>query len=131
MKTYKSNWWSIILPDVWETEEDEACATFAPQSRDCALQMSAARNSNGLATDDDLRDFASDHIEAGAPIKPIICGEFSGFYLHYSDDDTYQREWWLRCHDTVVLVSYGCDIGDKGKNNDIVNSIIESLHREE
>lgn len=68
---------------------------------------------------------------AGAPIKPAACGAFIGFYLHYSMGDMYLRQWWLRSEDTVVLATYTSDLEDKGKEDPVVNGILETLTRNE
>jgi hypothetical protein len=92
MFQFNSEWWSVQLPDDWSTEQDDTCTSMFSESRVGALQLSGARNSNGPATDDDLRDFAKEHLDTGAPVKAVKCGAFTGFYLHYSVDDMYQRQ---------------------------------------
>jgi len=129
MKQCNSHWWSVQLPDDWGTERDDTCTSMFSGTGVGALQVSAARNSNGAATDDDLRDFAKEHLAAGATITPASCGAFTGLYLHYATDDMYQRQWWLRCDDTVVLATYTADLDDKGKEDSIVDTILGTLQR--
>jgi hypothetical protein len=129
MNEFNSEWWSVRLPDDWQTEQDDTCASIFSESGVGALQVSAARNSNGPATDDDLRDFAKEHLDSGAPIKPVTCGAFTGFYLHFSMDDIYQRQWWLRSDDTVVLATYTSDLKDKGKEDTVVDGVLNTLTR--
>ena len=129
MNQFNSEWWSVQLPDDWGVEQDDTCTSMFSESGVGALQVSAARNSNGPATDDDLRDFAKVHLDAGAPIKPILCGAFTGFYFHYSIDNSYQRQWWLRCDDTVVLATYTSNLEDKGKEDAVVDGIISTLQK--
>ena len=90
MMEFKSNWWSLLLPENWVADEDDTCITFTSQSVVGDLQVSSARNSNDLATDEDLYEFADDHIQAGAKLREVAIGDFTGFYLHYSVDDMYQ-----------------------------------------
>lgn len=129
MNEFNSEWWSVQIPDDWIVEQDDTCTSVFSESGVGALQLSAARNSNGPATDDDLRDFAKEHLDASAPIKPLACGAFTGFYLHYSTDDLYQRQWWLRSGDTVVLATYTSDLEDAGKEYALVDSILKTLKR--
>ena len=119
------------LPAGWSSEEQPECTAFFADAGFGALQLSAARNSNGPATDDDLRDFAKEHLDAGAPINPVTCGAFTGFYLHYSMGDMHQRQWWLRCDDTVVLATYTSDLKAKGKEDMVVDTILNTLKRED
>ena len=129
MSQFNSEWWSVELPDDWSAEQDDICVSMFSESGIGALQLSAARNSNGPATDDDLRDFAKEHLDAGAPIKPLTCGAFTGFYFQHSIGGTYQRQWWLRCDDTVVLGTYTSDLEDRGKENAVVDSILDTLQK--
>jgi hypothetical protein len=129
MNRFNSRWWSVELPDDWSTEQDNTCTSMFSKTGVGALQLSAARNSNAPTTDDDLRDFAKEHLDAGAPIKPVACGAFTGFYLHYSMEDVYQRQWWLRCDDTVVLATYTSNLEHKGKEDAVVDGIMNTLQR--
>lgn len=131
MHQFRSKYWSVELPDDWTAEQEDTFTSIYSESGLGALQLSAARNSNGPATDADLRDFANEHLDAGAPIKPVTCGAFTGFYLHYSMDDMYRRQWWLRSDDTVVLATYTSVLEDKGKEDPAVNGILETLTRNE
>lgn len=129
MNRYDSEWWSVDLPDDWRTERDDTCTSMFSKSGVGALQISAVRNNDGPATDDDLKDFAKAHLDAGAPVKPVNYGAFMGFYLHYSLDNFYQRQWWLRCADTVVLATYTSDLEDKGIEDGVVDNILKTLQR--
>jgi hypothetical protein len=127
MTEFKSSWWSLHIPAGWHAEKDEVSTTFSAEPENGALQISAVRNDNGPATDDDLLVFAKDHIEAGAKLKATACGAFTGFYLQYSEDDSFNREWWLRYRDTVVLVTYTCDLEVKGREDRVVDGILKTL----
>jgi len=92
-----------------------------------AIQVSASRNNDGPVTDADLRDFAKEHLDAGAKTKDVRCGDFSGFYIHFGTDDMYQRQWWLRRGDTMVLVTYTSAPENKGTEESVVDTIVASL----
>jgi hypothetical protein len=117
--------------DNWQDESDDTCATFISPKVGGALQVSAARNSDGPATDDDLRDFAQEHFDAGAPIAEVIVGGFRGYYLHCGMDEFYQRQWWLRNVDTVVMITYTCDARNRGVDDSEIDSMVVTLERKE
>jgi hypothetical protein len=129
MTEFKSNWWSLQIPTDWHAEEDDVCVTFNTEPEIGALQVSAARNDSGPATDDDLLDFAQEHIEAGAKISETAFGAFTGFYFHYPDEEFYSREWFLRCDNTVVFVTYTCGLELKGQEDTIVDGILTTLKK--
>jgi hypothetical protein len=127
MNQYISQWWTVQLPDGWSADEDTTCVTIHFKPALGALQLSAARNSTNIVTDDDLRELAKEHLDAGARIKSVICGLFTGFYLHYSYNEIYQRQWWLRCGDTVILATYTSDLKIKGQEDIAVDNILNTL----
>lgn len=127
MKKFKSNWWSLQIPDGWNAERDEVCTTFTAKPEIGSLQISSARNDNGPATDDDLLEFAEEHIEAGAKLTEAKVGSLTGFYLGYTDEDFYCREWWLRRGKTVVFVTYTTEIEQRGQEDLVVDQILTTL----
>lgn len=127
MKTFKTSWWSVKLPDGWRAESDEDCTTMTANPEIGALQISAARNGNGSATDEDLLEFAEDHIKAGAKLREVTLGMLSGFYIHYSDDEFYCREWWLRSGNSVVLVTYTTELEYRGQEDSAIDQILTTL----
>lgn len=91
-----------------------------------ALQVSAAHK-DGFVTDGDLREFANNHLEAGAKAKSLKVGDFEGFLFSYRDDENTWRQWFLRCDATAVFVTYNCPSESKGEEDEIVDSILGSL----
>lgn len=131
MTEYKSYYWAMQVHEDWRDESDDTCATFVSPKIGGALQVSAARNSNGPATDGDLRDFAQEHFDAGAPMTEVTVGDFQGYYLHYGIDEFYQRQWWLRNSDTIVMITYTCDAQSRGVDDPEVDVMVATLERKE
>ena len=127
MKTFKTSWWSVQVPEEWEIEEDDVCTTITATPHIGALQISSARNDNGPATDEDLLDFAEEHVKAGAKLREAHVGNLSGFYIHYSDDEFYSREWWLRRGNTVVFVTYTTELSLRGQEDVVIDQILTTL----
>ena len=119
----------MYIREDWIEQSDNTSATFVSPGVEGAFQVSVARNSEGPATDDDLREFAQEHFDAGAPMTQVKIGEFEGYYLHYGFDDMYQRQWWLRSVDTVVMVTYTCNHADRGIDDHAVDEMVSSLQR--
>lgn len=127
MKTFSSTWWSVQVPETWVVEQDEECVAFTASPEIGVLQLSAARNENGLATDEDLLEFAEEHISSGAKLTSVNIGKLSGFYLQYSDGEFHCREWWLRSGNTVVFVTYTADLELSGQEDPVVDQILTTL----
>lgn len=121
--------WQAILPDGWESQRDDNCVTLYHPDGVGALQISAAFK-YFLVTDEDLRDFASEHLQAGAKIRELTCGEFAGFTLAFGVDDAYWRHWYLRRDNQMLFVTYNCPRDDRGTEDEPVSQILASLrHR--
>jgi hypothetical protein len=127
MKKFESNWWSVEIPEAWNAERDDVCATITANPEVGALQISAARNDEGLATDEDLLEFAEEHVKAGAKLREVTLGKLSGFFIHYSDEEFYSREWWLRSGNTVLLVTYTTELEQRGQEDSVVDQILTTL----
>jgi hypothetical protein len=88
MNTVAGLSWELDLPSDWTAEHDDTCVTLERAGGVGALQISGAQK-DGDVTDDDLRDFAAEHLEAGAVPSAAICGEYSGFILKYGEGGMY------------------------------------------
>jgi hypothetical protein len=126
MQIFESAWWEVSLPLGWTGEHEEECATFLSHNEVGALQMSAYRKDEEL-TDADLQEMAAEHVEAGAKLKPVQLGSFTGFYFHFRTEDAYWRWWLLRCNQTHLYATYNCDPDERGKDDEQVDQIMNTL----
>src|SRR5947209_11119624 len=89
-------WWSVELPEGWSGEHDETCSTIFDDQGRGALQISAAMKADDEVSDDDLKEFATDDLEAGAELHATSFGPFVGFRADALEDDFWRETWWLR-----------------------------------
>jgi hypothetical protein len=92
-----------------------------------ALQISSDRKQSGDVSDEDLNAFAAEHVDAGAKLRPVQLGDFSGYHLHFGADDTYWRHWYLRHGSVALFVTYNCPPDDRGAEDGDIAIILESL----
>jgi len=78
-------------------------------------------------TDDDLKEFAAEHISQGRNLSRAECGQFSGFCTQYSKGGSYWKEWWLRTEDLLVYVTYNVTAGKELHEKEDVEKILASL----
>jgi hypothetical protein len=126
MSDFMSVFWSASLPSNWAGQNDPECATFVGQKSVGALQISSTRK-NGEVTDDDLRDFAAEHLENVAKTRPVTAGDFAGFMFSYGDEENYWRQWFLRHNSVAVFVTYNCSLKHMHQEDSSVDAIIASL----
>ncbi|MBI2919483.1 MAG: hypothetical protein HYY18_00195 [Planctomycetes bacterium] len=118
--------WSLLVPDGWHARHDKECATLVADDEIGALQLSAAfKDSDVLAAD--LREFAAEHLDAGATAKPTQAGEFVGFELAFNRKDRYWRQWYLRNHRQMLFVTYTCGLEFRGVEDAAVQDILATL----
>ncbi|HEY6972465.1 MAG TPA: hypothetical protein VJA94_24870 [Candidatus Angelobacter sp.] len=125
--TFLSAWWSADLPNGWQGHQEPECATISREPRLGVLQVSAVKKPDGMVTDDDLRDFAEDHVVAGRALLPVEYKVFSGFALSYLKGSLFWKEWWLRSGDMIVYATYNVQKDREHIEADDLETILSSL----
>ncbi len=126
MQTCTDDYWQIQIPDDWTVEKDPDCVSIYHDESFGILQISAEQFDDDV-TFETLQDFAEEHIEAGAELEELDLGQFSGFTLDYSIDNEYWREWYLKYDKLFIFVTYNCQLEDESNEDDIIDTILESL----
>ena len=124
---YKSAWWSVELPDNWEAEQDEDCATFTSERGVGALQISAYRRDDEIVTDEDLLDFAEDDLVEGENSQSVSFGEFVGLETSYFANEGFSRKLWLQSGSLLLFITYNCAAEERTVETEDVNLILKSL----
>lgn len=115
------------MPAEWKGVPEEKCATFSRTPPLGALQISSARKEAEPVTDQDLLEFAVNRLPREAPIHPVRLGPFIGFSKNYVKDNSYWREWWLRCDRLMVYVTYNVAKEYKAVEDLDIDLILDSL----
>ena len=120
--------WTLQVPSGWRAWHDEECATLVGPSDLGALQVSAAFKDSEVL-DQDLRDFASDHLAAGAHPEAAEAGDYVGFQIAFSDGERYWRQWFLRRGTQALFVTYNCAVDQRGAEDDALREALASLRQ--
>ncbi len=118
--------WNIDIPADWEADQDEDYLILYDPDGVGALNLSGMVT-DAEVTDADLREFAAEHLEAGAKIREVELGDFTGFTLNYREGDEYWQEWFLRSGPIALFVTYNCEYDDKGVEDEALEEILNSL----
>lgn len=129
MRQARSADWTLALAPSWRAREEEDCVCIARLDGLGALQISAARKNTDV-TDDDLAEFAADHLNAGARAPPVTLGDFSGIAIRYGADSVHWRQWFLRHGRIALFVTYNCAEKDRGIEDAEVDRMLGSLRAE-
>ncbi len=127
MNTFGDHLWQVNLPDDWVAEQEPESALLYHPDGPGTLQISAIPQ-NDTVTAADLRAIAAEHLDAGAQTDTVELGTFSGLSLSYGIDDEFWREWYLHCGRTLLFATYNCDLEHEGKEDEIVELILNTLH---
>ncbi len=126
MGTFQGTSWAIkLLPD-WTGEHDEDCSTIRHPEGLGALQISVFSKDSEV-TDEDLKDFAQDHVEAGARLSESNSGEFKGFTLAFGVDEEFWQYWYVAKGNTALLITYNCEAADREVEIDDIKTMVASL----
>ncbi|HSJ48627.1 MAG: hypothetical protein OQK27_05665 [Gammaproteobacteria bacterium] len=126
MKKHHDQLWEITLPDDWEVEADEDSVSLYHPDGPGTIQISATRQEEGIR-DEDLREMAADHLEAGAELEEVELGDFDGFVLRYDTEGEYWCEWYLKAEDRLLFVTYACALEEEGEEEDLVEAVLDTL----
>lgn len=127
-RVFVSAWWSAELPNGWRAVEEASCVTISRQPHLGVLQLSAATKPEGLVTEQDLRDFAEEHVVAGNLLVPVKYKTFSGFSIHYEKARFFWKEWWLSSGNLVIFATYNVEAGKEDIEKNDLESILSSLN---
>ncbi|MFO7603164.1 MAG: hypothetical protein R6X06_05030 [Gammaproteobacteria bacterium] len=129
MKTYNHPDWAMTVPDHWSVEAESDFTSFYDPDGVGELLISSMLHEQALS-DDDLEEFAADHIDTEVESEEVEYGEFSGFSFCYEVEDEYLCEWYLRAGKLMLFVTYSCALEDEEHSEeDIVETMLDSLRR--
>lgn len=127
MKTFTHAHYSLTLPDEWviENESDYTCI-YQPNGVGDLLISSFQYEQN--ITEEDLEEFAADHIDNNVDATDVDFGDFNGFFFCYDTKGEYICEWYLKSARLLLFVTYSCPLEDEeNSEEDIVETILDSL----
>jgi hypothetical protein len=127
MMRFASTWWEIELTLGWTAESKEECVTITKSSEGGALQLSAYRKKDGAITREDLLDVSECDDEMQCHLQEKTWGEFAGFQLVCSEDDTFWRKWWLANGQTLLFVTYNCELANKDSEKQEISEMVGTL----
>ena len=126
MSKFIGSSWSIDLLPEWIGEHEEDCSTIYHPDGVGALQISSYKK-DSIVEEDDLRNLAQDHVEAGAKLSPANSGQFNGFTLAFGAEGQFWQYWYVANNNTALLLTYNCEEVDLGPERDEVKSMVGTL----
>ncbi len=128
MKTIRFNKnFDVRVPDEWEYQKDDNITSlFNAKGGVGALQFSFHSISN-IETDN-LDEILKNFLEDKHGQVKITQTNNNPYFSIIDEDKIYWRYWLFKSITDVIFVSYNCELTDKGKEDGLVDSIIESIN---
>lgn len=126
MKKYETEHWQLNLPDAWQIEELEDAVSFFDPDSNGTLMISTLVEDEPIS-DEFLEEMLEVHHNADAELYDVEYGPFAGVTCCYANDEEYWCEWYLVTDNLMLYVTYNCPLEEEGMEDDLIESILESL----
>jgi len=126
MRQYKTQYWSLNIPTLWDAEFKDETDVIYDQAGIGELVISTLYQDEGIS-DEQLEAMASEHVDSDAIIDDVVLGDLSGITVSFEQGDEYWSEWYLRSEKLLLFITYNCDLKNADVDEDVVESILESL----
>lgn len=126
MSTFRSENWKIELLPEWVGEVDEDCSTIYHPDGVGALQISAFVKDSEV-TEEDLKGFAKDHIEAGARLSPLNAEGFKGFTFAFGVENEFWQFWYVSAGNVALFITYNCEANDRDYEVEDIRTMVASV----
>ena len=121
-----TDYWTATVPDTWQLDADDSPALLADPDGVGALQISVAFKDTPVV-EADIRDFAKEHLDAGAEPRPHETGALRGFSFAFEFEGVYWRHWYLFAGSMMVYATYNSDETDRAVEAAHVDAIVNSI----
>lgn len=127
MNVVETQWWIIDLPPEWNAEQDDETIIIGDEDGVGEIAITTLEKENGNVSDTELREFCQEIEQEFGKGQECEVSELSGYYFEYHDEGDAVRDWYLRCDNLLVLITYSCALDNKAMDDSAVNEIISTL----
>lgn len=127
MKLIETPFWSLPLSDEWQTETDEDTIIICDEDGVGSLEFTVLEFDDVEPGPQDLQELAQQIIPDGIGGAAAECGAWRGLRFEYVEDEDFCRDWLLLCQHKVLLVSYTCDLSDRGMDDAAIDEMLSDL----
>jgi hypothetical protein len=127
MRALESQWWIIELPEEWDAEQEDESIIISDEDGVGEIVITTMQKEQGDVSDADLKEYMEDLEQQGGEAEVVHVAEFLGYYFSYQEEGDAVREWYLRCNDLLLLVTYSCDLDNAGMDDGAVDDILSTL----
>ena len=125
--TFISDWWELDLVDDWAAQKDEDCVTISRPNGVGALQVSAYRKDNGKITDEELLEATDSDATSREKLSRVKISALEGYERSDLSGSSFSHQWWLGSDETMIYMTYNCEMSDQTVESDAVNTMVASI----
>jgi hypothetical protein len=126
MNMIETDWWEMGLPDEWDAEQDEETILVMDEDGIGAIELTVLEKDNPSAPVD-WSGLLGDLVPEGISASPAKLAECEARYTSFVDEDDAVRLWLVDGPGIVLIVSYVCDLSDRGMDDSAVDEILSTL----
>ncbi|MEE8059195.1 MAG: hypothetical protein V3T17_15365 [Pseudomonadales bacterium] len=127
MRVVESQWWIIELPEEWEADQDDESVLISDEDGVGEIAITTMQKESGNVEDGELLSYTEDLQRQYGKGQSVNMGELQGYYFNYQEDGEAVREWYLRCENLLLLITYSCDEDNAGMDDSAVDEILSTL----
>lgn len=129
MREIETDWWFLVLPDEWQSEQDEeSILVFDEDELGCISLTTLVAESGEPAGEASLRALLTElgyRPEQGTPCQ--LGEDWRGWRFETAEEGDYIREWFVLGGGHMLIVSYSCAEDDRDMDISVVEQILDSL----
>ena len=128
MRVVESQWWIIDLPDEWEADQDEESIIISDEDGVGEIVLTSMEKEQGAVDDAELKRYTEDLEQQFGAGDAVKLAGLQGYYFCYQQDGDAIREWYLRCDNLLLLITYSCDEDNGGMDDSAVDEILSTFY---
>lgn len=126
MNMIETDWWEMGLPEEWDAEQDEETIIVTDEDGIGVIELTVLEKDDSPAID--WEGLMNEMAPEGIVVTPTKLAECDARYATFVDEDDAVRLWLVDGPGIVLVVSYVCDVSDRGMDDSAVDEILSTLN---
>jgi hypothetical protein len=126
MNMIETDWWEMGLPDEWDAEQDDETILVMDEDGVGTIELSVLEKDEEL-TAVDWAGLLNDLAPPDSVPTLTKLADCEARYVSFIDDEDAVRLWLVNGPEIVLVVSYVCDVSDRGMDDSAVDEILSTL----
>ena len=121
MNELMTDFWSLLLPEEWQAEQEDETIIITDNDEVSMIEMTPLMPEEGVSSAELLKSIV------GNDFHKTALAELDAYYREFEEDDVYWREWYCDAESFVIAIGHGTDISNKNMDDSSVDEILSTL----